>query len=186
MMDERELIEDPITGVLVDPETGEVMGLLEEPEEMEDAEGLAHWLGQALTSARAQLVGLQAEKQAWLDKVAEQFDSSIRRAEGKVRWLSERPDWLEMLRTLHEKRAPGKPSFKLGLLATRIKKSRESLEITDEEQALEFVREHCPDAIQVRESLLKTHIPPEVRQALPADAGLIWHPAGETETFEVV
>lgn len=186
--EERELIEDPITGVWLDPDTGEIVDVMDKPEDgLEDAESLAMWLGEALTDARAHLAGLQAERQLWLDRVAEQFDADIRRAEQKIAWLTHRPDWLKRLKALHEERANGKPSCKFGMLKTRVKKSRESLEALNVEQALGWARENVPEAIRTIESLLVSHIPAEVRQTLPGpeECGLRWHPAGESTTFEV-
>lgn len=187
--EERELIEDPITGVWLDPESGEIVDVMDKPEDgLEDAESLALWLGETLTDARAHLTGLQAERQYWLDKIAEQFDADICRAEAKIAWLTHRPDWLEKLRALHEERANGKPSCRFGMLKTRIKKSRESLEIVDIDKALDYARRRCPQAVKITESILKSLVPAQV--AVEAnrpqeDSGIVYHPAGESTTFEV-
>lgn len=181
----EDLIEDPIAGVWVDPETGEIVDVLDKPDTLQDAESLAFWLGETLTEARAHLAGLQAERQIWLTRVAEQFDADINRAASKIEWLKSRPDWIEKLRALHASRGD-KPSEKFGMLKTRLKKSRESLEILDEEAALLWAEAQCPEAVVVKRSIQKTAVPQEVRQTLHLhDSGLVWHPAGERVDFEV-
>lgn len=181
-----ELIEDPITGVMIDPETGEIVDVLDKPDTLEDAESLAIWLGEALTDARAHLAGLQAERQIWLDRVAEQFDADIKRAANKIEWLRSRPDWREKLEKLHDEKSNGKPSCKFGMLVTRKKKSRESLEVFDEEAALVWAESKCPEAIVVKRSISKSAVPAQGREIVNLyDSGMVWHPAGERIDFEV-
>lgn len=182
----EDLIEDPIAGVWVDPETGEIVDVLDKPDTLQDAESLAIWLGEALTGARAHLAGLEAERRIWLEKIEEQLGADIRRAERKIEWLTQRPDWLEKLRAYHDANCNGKASCKVGLLTTRYKRSRESLEVVDEERALLWAEAQCPEAVVVKRSIQKTAVPQEVRQTLHLhDSGLVWHPAGERVDFEV-
>lgn len=185
LVDRENLIEDTVNGVWYDPETGEIVDVLDAPESFEDAESLAEWLGEALASGSARLAGLEAEKAAWLERVSEQYDADIARAKRKIDWLRSNPAHLEKLKGLFDQQSGGRPSMHIGLLTMRLKRSRESLEVADEARALAYVREKLPEALKVTERVLVSAIDADTRAALPEDCGLVWHPAGETETFEV-
>ena len=172
-------------GFYVDPETGEVLGVVEQVPE-QDAEALAMWLGEALTRAKADLEGIRAVRESWLHRIEDIYGPQERAAVARVDWLqSGNPGWVALLRDYAAQKLAGAKTktLKLGLLKLAFRSSRESVEVVDEQAAVEWVKDIAPAA--VKQSLLKSAIPPHLRESLPADSGMVFHPAGETETFEV-
>lgn len=188
---ERETIYDDALGARIDPETGEILEWADAPAMPDDTvpSELIAVLGERLARLRARLAGLKAERDAWLERVATQYDARINAVQ---RALDHAPEpYLDTLRGYAAQQLVGKKSksHKEGLLTMSFRSSRERLDVTDEEKAMAYLEQAAPEAIVVRRTIAKQLVPAEVRAVLaavePDVTGLDYHPAGEREEFEV-
>lgn len=142
----------------VNEETGEIHdefaeGLveidLEEPEEAQQ-DGPLDWLGDWYTR---QLVRMDAEEAA----AKKQHDARMRELRARRRALAYR--WGGALEVVTRAALTGKRKsvdYAYGRCGWRRSKR---VEVKDEQAALEWAREHAPEAVKVRESLLKGGLP---------------------------
>lgn len=177
---EAHVVWDDEQKTILDSDTGEIYWMADVlPVEFDERE-IAEWVGERRARANARMAGLIAEKEAWLAKVAAQFDGAIRRKQKYVEHLD--TSFAPLLERLARMQLDGKKerSCRIGLLTLRFRKTRARVDILDEELALDWARDYCTEAIKVTERLLKSAIPIELLAELP-EGGLSYYPGGEDE-----
>lgn len=199
-----------IDGVYVDSETGEVIGMVDNPvPDLPDHDGamkeIAEWVGERRAYHLGKAEGLKAEKQVWLDKINARFDTDIKRHEQTVVWLENqyRNPLLHFARRQLE--GAKKRSFGAGLLILKLVKTRTKTTVVDESLANLWTHDHCIDALKyeisatgaigselgekavllgadVRHRILVSSIPDELKATLkPEETGIEFYPGGEDE-----
>jgi len=182
--DERphsEIIYDEENGAIVDADSGEILWVAEVPDPALNEWQVAEWVGERRARANAKLAGLLAEKEAWLTKVAAQFDSVIGRRQKYIEHLDE--SFRPILDRLAHQQLDGRKerTCRIGLLTLRLRRTRARIDVENDSLALEWAREHCVGAIRVSERLLRSEIPPELLEEYRIESGLRYYPGGEDE-----
>jgi phage host-nuclease inhibitor protein Gam len=141
---ETTIIIDPETGAIINTDTGEILGYEDTPTETEDTEKLINWLGERKLRVSAKLAAIQAEKQAWIDKVADQFDSKIKALDRELEYLTRNPDFVSRLKDYARVQLAGAKTrtLKTGLLKLSFRAVPGGLKVTDKDAALAYVQEH--------------------------------------------
>jgi hypothetical protein len=177
---EAHVVWDDEQKTILDSDTGEIYWMADVlPVEFDERE-IAEWVGERRARANARMAGLIAEKEAWLAKVAAQFDGAIRRKQKYVEHLD--TSFAPLLERLARMQLDGKKerSCRIGLLTLRFRKTRAWVDILDEELALEWAKANCPEAIRVREFILKWMLPTEMFVAAGClTSGIEYHEGGE-------
>jgi hypothetical protein len=175
-----EIVYDEEVGAILDTETGELLWVAPPDPALSERE-IAEWVGERRARANARLAGLVAEKDAWLEKVAAQFDSLITRKVKYIEHLDE--SFRPVLDRLAHQELGGRKerTCRIGLLTLRLRRTRPRIDVEIEQVALEWAREHCAGAIRTTERLLKSEIPPELIQEFGIESGLSYYPGGEDE-----
>ena len=176
------------TRVLVDSETGEVLGVDDNPgANAADAEtygeAVCAYLGPRLTAANARLAALEAERNVWITRINAQFDVRIKCEKNLIAFL--KMQWHQPLadyaRTLL---AGGKSkTLKTGVLQLSFRTKPGRVEVADENAAFDYLSVVCPAAIKTTRTVLVSAVPAELKADLPAHSGLVLTPA--SEVFEV-
>ena len=180
------IITDAETMTLIDTTTGTVVGYAATPPDEVDTIKLAEWIGEHVTQHAAAAAGLRSEKQLWIDTINARFDSRIKAHEGAVAFLKEH--WYDRLFELAKTLIGDgkKRSVACGLLKLSLSKSREKVEIIDNENAVEWCKQNAPEAVKVTESVLVSQIPDALKDCLHDSifdgdgTGMVYHPAGAT------
>lgn len=176
---------DDIDGVtlLLDNQTGEILGEVGAPNPSESsAEEIAAYVGDRRTRSLARLEGLQARRQAHLDRIAAQFDGAIKREEQYIRYLeSAHRDALKAVWDRYTKGGTISRQCKKFLMTLKMRKTRAKVEVTDKTTAIQFLKLCCPSAVKMTESVLVSQIPPSLE--LPESQGL--KRVEPTDVFEV-
>lgn len=143
----------------VDPKTGEIHdapaeGLLEvdlaEPEEARaqpDLDWLGDWYTQQLTRIDAEEAAIKTQHEARLAEV------QARRKALKWRWGEELKEHVRGLLAGAKKKSVNFAYGKVGF------RKASHVIVEDEESALRWARRHCPAAVKLRHSLLKSQLP---------------------------
>lgn len=124
-----------------------------------------------LADRQREVESLKAQKKA----IAEAFDKRITKAESQLHWAHEILDGV--LEDASEAMGKGESKF-VDTPYGRIKRitSRGKVEVVDEEKALAYAKEFCPEAIKT--TILVSMIPAPMRESLlhlPA-TGIVVHP----------
>jgi len=183
LLEEIALVTDTETLVYMDPATGEVRDVADAPEETGDILQITDWVGNKLAYSKAKIGGLTAEREALLKRIHDQYDPQIRHYGEFGNWCLVR--YSAQLREYGRRLLDGKAarSIRTGLLHLRFGTTRPRVDVVDEDRALAWCEEKCPDAIQVRRSVLKSAIPEELK-AEASENGFEFYPGGE-ETFKI-
>jgi phage host-nuclease inhibitor protein Gam len=142
---ETKTIIDPETGAIFDPETGEILGYVDQPlKDTEDTETLIRWLGERKLRVAAKLAGIHAEREAWIDKINDQYDSKIKALDRELEYLTRNPDFVTRLKTYAAEKLAGAKTrtLKTGLLKLSFRAVPGGLKVTDKDAALAYVQEH--------------------------------------------
>lgn len=176
---------DDIDGVtlLLDNETGEILEEIGAPNaEGATAEEIAAYVGDRRARSMARLSGLQARRQAHLDRIAAQFDAPIKREQDYIRYLE--TTYRESLLAVWDRYTNGGTiarSCKQFLMTLKMRRTRAKVEVTDKGTAVQFLKLCCPAAVKVTESVLVSQIPASME--LPESQGL--KRVEPTDVFEV-
>lgn len=199
-----------IDGVYIDSETGEVIGMADNPvPDLPDHDGamkeIAEWVGERRAYHLGKVEGLKAEKQVWLDKINARFDADIKRHEQSVEWIENqyRPSLLNYARRKLE--GAKKRSFGVGLLILKLVKTRARTSVVDTDKAAQWAELNCIDALKCvvsakgdkalvlrfnatnaqigyKETVLVSEIPDELKAVLtPDNSGIEYNPGGVDE-----
>jgi hypothetical protein len=176
---------DELTDTYYDTETGEVLqSILHLPSDLSDAEvvELANRLGDKLEFANARLAGLMAQRDAHYERIDALYAARIRQAEKAIDYLKTNLWYRDPIEAMAKsvRANTKKQSGVIGRLRFKFKGSAAWWEITDKPRALIHLAAEIPDAIQVTREILKSKIP-----AGAEVHGMVRHPAGEKETFEI-
>lgn len=165
-MSER-LVETPrVTLVLaattlyeVDDTTGEVVGMADAPDDTAEVGEIAQFYHGRRTRVLAQKAALETERDMLLDSINASYGPLISEKENALKWLDMR--FLDRLETFTKGMlGTGKErSFRMAGMLLGLRKAPAKLEITDVDAALRWAKAHCPAAVQVKESVLKSCIP---------------------------
>lgn len=199
-----------IDGVYIDSQTGEVIGLVDNPvPDLPDHNGameeIAVWVGERRAYHLAKAKGLFEEKQVWLDKIHARFNADIRRHEQSAEWIENqyRPSLLNYARRKLE--GAKKRSFGVGLLILKLVKTRARTTVVDTDKAAQWAELNCIDALKCevsakgdkalvlrndasaaqigyKETVLVSEIPDELKAVLtPDNSGIEYNPGGVDE-----
>lgn len=189
--------------VTLDERTGEVIDVEGAPDDAADIEYLVEWVGSKRAWSLARAEGLTAERDALLARIHKQFDPQINYYTKFADWTIVR--YYHRLKEFAARALKGKKvkTLKHSLLVMKFGLTKPKTDILENEKAVLYVKEACPDALSVKESVLKTEIVKaiEAAQALPdtdenkeirrllsweraAEYGIVRVPGGE-ETFKV-
>jgi hypothetical protein len=199
-----------IDGVYIDSETGEVIGMVDNPvPDAPDHDGvmeeIAQWVGERRAYHIGKAEGLKAEKQVWLDKINARFNADIKRHEQSVEWIENqyRPSLLNYARRKLE--GAKKRSLGVGLLVLQLVKTRARTTVIDNDKAAEWAWLNCEDALKCevsakgnnamilrdaaaeagigyKETVLVSEIPDELKAVLtPDNSGIEFNPGGVDE-----
>ena len=169
-------------GFAYHPLTGEIT-LQEEPDP--DVAAVIDWLGPKRAHATARLAGLEAEKAAWLAKVAAQYDARIQRQRHFIDYL----DWRfgALLRAHAARLLEGRKerTVRAGLLTLAFRRTQPRVIVEDEARAVEWLTAAgLTEAVKTTRTVLKSAIPPGVRATVTLEsAGMIYVPA--EDEFEI-
>lgn len=142
--------------LLVD-ENGEVIGMPDAPGEDSDIEDILNFISRRRPAAQAKLEGLQAEKDALIERINAQYDPLINQQKGVLNWFTARYGDILQNFTRRQLEGSSKRSLKYGLLKLGFRRIPPSIVITDDEQAVTWAEDHYPDAI--KSTILKSRIP---------------------------
>jgi hypothetical protein len=137
---EEIIVADEDTMTLIDMATGEVKGVMDTPPEDASAIDIATWVGDRRDWHRGKLAGLRAEKQSRIDAINNAYDSQMKRHEGTIKWLeyTYKPMLFDLARKLIGEAK--KRSTVVGLLILKIKSTRASLDVVDNDAAVAYLR----------------------------------------------
>lgn len=155
------------TIVTFDTETGEVLGVVDAPDDATDINDTVEWIGARRAYAVAKAQGLTAERDVLLAKINEQYNPKIKRLERFADWMV--LTYYNRLKEFAARALTGQKTktLKIAMLTMKFGKTRASTQILEgmEEVALQHVKMLVPDAIKVSESILKTELRNAVAQA---------------------
>lgn len=171
-------------GYWIDPETGEVVGVVEpKPEFRVDSRQAAEWVLQKLMDAEADVFAIQAREKAVLDNLAAQKKAAARKAE----WLRARfgPELEEFARQELAGQKGKTLTLDYGKVSFRAVAGK--VTVADEARAMESF----PEAVKVTKSLLISQVP-KAQAAMLRDqgpdallaAGLAWVEPSESVTIQ--
>lgn len=184
---------DEEINALVTP-SGEIIAFIDAPEFDTDKKDILEYVGRTLTAKSARQTGLEAEKQAWVDKINRIYDPQInkqRRAVNAVvrmftplakAYLDE---IIEKAKEQCVKKLP--KSVKVGLLMLQYTATRDSTDAVDMDKAVAYCRKQgWIEAI--KETVLVSKIPAPEKGKLTKDisneTGIVFKPGGE-QTFSM-
>ena len=126
--------------VLINTETGEVVGMSETPPEDLNEIELAKWIGERRAWHQAQSAGSKAQKQVYLDKLLH-FDVTARKHDNAVKWLE--TTYYKFLEDLAKKLIGDakKRSMAVGLLMLKLTTTKPSVNVVDDTKAVAYVQE---------------------------------------------
>jgi hypothetical protein len=130
---------DEDTMTLINTETNEIIGFADAPLEDAPAIEIATWVGERRDWHKGKKAGLEAERQVHLDKIAAIYDSQINRHTRAIAWIEESAH--SVLFEL-AKRLIGdakKRSIAVGLLILKLGKTRPSVDVQDNDKAVEYL-----------------------------------------------
>ena len=148
-------------GYLIDPETGEILGLAGvAPEFRVESESEAEWVLGKMLDAAADLASVQHSPEVLRAKaVLEQAAKIEKEKRNRLEWLQRRfnPELGEFAR----KQLEGKKTktWKSILGSISLRTVRGGLRVANPELALNWARSHAPEAIKVSEAFLITLLP---------------------------
>jgi hypothetical protein len=130
---------DEETMTLINTETGEVVGVADTPPETTGVVEIATWMGERRDWHKGKKAGLEAERQVHLDKIAAIYDSQIKRHTRAIAWFEEQyaPMLLELAKKLIGDAK--KRSIAVGLLILKLGKTRPSVDVQDNDKAVEYL-----------------------------------------------
>lgn len=171
-------------GFWVDPDTGEVLGVVEpKPEFKVDDRSSAEWVLQKLMDAEAEVFAIQAREKAVLDNLAAQKKRAARKAE----WLRARfgPELEQFARKELEGQKGKALTLDFGKVSFRAVAGKVTL--ADESRAMESF----PEAVKVTRSFLISQVPKAKAEMLRDQgpdallaAGLAWVEPTESVTIQ--
>jgi len=149
---------------------GEVIGMPDAPEESAQIFEIAAYYGPRKQRFEGKIAGLEAEKAFHLKRIADHYDPQIKQQKSGLAWLEAR--FREPLRqwALQNLLGKARKTTQIGLLTLSFRKTTEKLEIVDEATAVQWAKLTCPDAVKVKESLLVSLVPAELRETLKEDS----------------
>lgn len=163
-------------GYRIDAETGEVLGLAE-PFQVTDVKS-AEWVMEKMFDAESKARAYELQAQGILDNLAKLTKSHRSKAE----WL--KTCYGSQIEEVAKSNLPkGKKTWTslFGSVAFRVTKAK--IEVVDEGIAIEWAKAYYPEAVKVKESLLKSEIPTD--EVYPPESGLAYIPEGESVTIKV-
>lgn len=163
-------------GYKIDSETGEVLGLAE-PFQVTDIKS-AEWVMRKMHEAESQAKAYEAQAADILANLCKltKFHRS------KAEWLKTcYGSQLEEVAKANLIKGKKTWSSLFGSVAFRTTAPR--LDIVDEEDAITWAKVYYPEAIKVKESLLKSNIPTD--EVYPPESGIVFVPAGESVSIKV-
>jgi hypothetical protein len=144
------------------------------PDDSADIEEIINWVGGRRAFAQAKASGLIVERDALLKRINDQYNPQINYYTRFADWTITR--YFNQLREFAARALVGKKSktLKFNLLVMKFSSTRAKTEILEgqEDAALAYVKELCPDAVAVKESILKTELKAAVEAAQRRRAAL--------------
>lgn len=165
---------------LVDPDTGEVLGLVNKPKFEVNDQSSAEWVLEKMQTEDAEILALQARLKA----LTENLTTMLKSHQQKRAWLEMRfgP---ELARYAKDNLPKGKKTWTCPYGKVSFTSTPEKLKVRDKNIALKWAHDECQEAIKVIEDLVISSIPAETVEALlsapmTADTfGFAIVPAGE-------
>jgi hypothetical protein len=211
-VEEREVMQDEepgtITTVLdddllatINPETGEVLGLVDAPLEDTAARDIVEWFAGRRNYAKARAAGLREEKAFHQARLDAQYDAQIKKYDNFCTYMEKCYAPICELYAKAKLEAAGWKSktLKEFFMSFKFTSTRAKVEIVDMDKAVAHIRKLAKDkklpadvrktlaeeVIKTSESVLKSMLPEEVKvklSSVDADTnGLYFYPGGDTE-----
>lgn len=140
---ERDLSEivvlDEETMTLINAETGEVVGAQDTPAEDAPAVEIAKWVGERRDWHKGKLIGLQAEKQYHLEKIAKIYDPQIDNHTRAIAWIGKQYEGLLFNLARQLIGDAKKRSVAVGTLLLKLRRSKPSVDVQDNDKAVAYL-----------------------------------------------
>mgnify|MGYP006921335240 CR=1 FL=1 len=163
-------------GYKLDSETGEILGLAE-PFQVHDVKS-AEWVLEKMQEAEAQARAYETQAADIMTNLAKltKFHRS------KAEWL--RACYGSQLEEVARENLPkGKRTWSSLFGSVAFRTTAPRLDIVDEADAIAWAKAYYPEAVKVKESLLKSNIPTD--ETYPPNSGIVYVPEGESVTIKV-
>jgi len=157
-----------IDGYICDAETGEVLGLAEEPEQFRvQDEDSCNWVLKLMLNAEAELIAIDNSPEVLAaDAVLRNAAEIRKKKQKKLDWLHKRFD--AELGEFAKQQLEGKKerTFKtiLGSIALRV--VRGGLRVADELAAIRWAYMAAPEAVKVTEKFLISEVPADTKEVI--------------------
>ena len=152
-------------GYYVDPETGEITGLVEpKPQFTIDSESAAEWVLQKMTDEDIEIAALRTR----MEVLAQNMTTMIKRREQRRQWLETRFS-ADLEEYAMHNLPKGKKSWVCPYGKVQFRSSPAKLKVEDQETVLKWAKESQPQAVKVTESFLISEVPDMVKAELMAD-----------------
>jgi len=160
--------------VTIDESTGEVLSVDGAPDDTADIEEIINWVGGRRAFAQAKAEGLKVERDLLLKRINDQYNPQINYYSRFADWTIMR--YFNQLREFAARALVGKKTktLKFNMLVLKFGVTRAKTEILEgqEDEALAYVKTMCPEAIAVKENILKTELKAAVEAAQARMAAL--------------
>lgn len=153
-------------GFEIDIETGEVLdGPTPEPGFHVRDRASAEWVLQRMQELQAERLAIRAR----LDAVTENLNAQMREVDARLGFLKFRfggqlLDWAREEISRAGPNAPKHVKTDFGRVGFRMK--RGSIAVAEPEKAVEWAKDTCPEAVRIREELMVSRLPDEVRASV--------------------
>jgi len=184
---EEIIVVDEDSMMLINTQTGQVVGTAETPPEGVEDIKLAEWIGEKRTWHKGRIAGLEAEKQKWVDTINARFDTQIKRHKDSLVWYD--TTYHDFLFKLAKKIIGNgkKRSAAVGLLLLKLSKTRPSTTVLDQDKAIAWLtKAGLSEAIKTTQSILVSMLPDELKARLTRESnqektGLAFNPGGDDQ-----
>lgn len=174
-----------IDGMAFDAETGEFLRFVQKPEFHVTDTASAEWLLEKASSLDADILALDARLKALAENLTAMKREKERQRDGLLYRFGK-----ELEHVARENMPKGKKTWTCAYGSVAFRTTQPRLDVRDEDTALAWARSECPDAVKVKESLLKSLIPAEQTASLMCDPtkadalGFTVVPEGESVTVK--
>lgn len=152
-------------GYKIDAETGEVVEYVGVQEGFEvNSNESFEWVMEKIQSEQSDIAALNARKAALVANI----DKMIRNHQQRENSLIFRFE-NELVHYAKENLPKGKKTFTCPYGSVSFRASAEKLEVTNDELALSWAKDHCPEAIKVTEKFLISQVPQQIKSEMMAD-----------------
>jgi len=125
-----------------------------------------------------------ARAQDELERITVQYESRKKDLEKRIEWFRKRFGF-ELEQWARKNLPHNRKTVKLAHGNLRFRTVKPQVEIVDQEKALDWAKQNCPDAVVVRESVLKTPLKETIFETGEIPDGVEVTPAGEKFSIDL-